>query len=87
MSMVHILAVITTKPGQRDAVLDLFRANVPAVKEEDGCIEYGAAVDADEHDVIVPNQAGHPLAHVLVPHGTHEETSECLVAHIREREF
>jgi quinol monooxygenase YgiN len=47
MSMVHILAVITTKPGQRDAVLDLFRANVPAVKAEDGCIEYGAAVDAD----------------------------------------
>ena len=47
MSMVHILAVITTKPGQRDAVLDLFRANVPAVEEEDGCIEYGAAIDTD----------------------------------------
>ena len=47
MSMVHILAVITTKSGQRDAVLDLFRANVPAVKEEDGCIEYGAAIDTD----------------------------------------
>lgn len=47
MSMVHVLAVITAKPGKRDAVLGLFNANVPAVREEDGCIEYGAVVDAD----------------------------------------
>ena len=47
MSMVHVIAVITTKPGMRSQVLDLFRANVPAVKSEDGCIEYGATVDAD----------------------------------------
>ena len=47
MSMVHVIAVITAKPGMRDQVLDLFSANVPAVKEEDGCIEYGAPVDAD----------------------------------------
>ena len=39
MSMVHVIAVITAKPGMRDQVLDLFSANVPAVKEEDGCIE------------------------------------------------
>ena len=45
--MIHVLAVITTKPGLRESVLELFRANVPAVKAEDGCIEYGAAVDAD----------------------------------------
>ena len=45
--MVHVLAMITAKPGQRDAVLEVFRANVPAVRAEDGCIEYGAAVDAD----------------------------------------
>ena len=47
MSMVLVIAVITAKPGMRDQVLDLFSANVPAVKEEDGCIEYGATVDAD----------------------------------------
>ena len=47
MSMVHVVAVITAKPGLREEVLGLFRANVPAVKEEDGCIEYGATVDAD----------------------------------------
>jgi quinol monooxygenase YgiN len=42
-----VLAIITTKPGMRDQILAQFRANVPAVKAEKGCIEYGAAVDAD----------------------------------------
>ena len=45
--MIHVLAVITAKPGMRDSILQAFRANVPAVRAEEGCIEYGAAVDAD----------------------------------------
>mgnify|MGYP003578479412 FL=1 len=45
--MIHVLAVITAKPGKRDEVLGHFRANVPAVRAEKGCIEYGAALDAD----------------------------------------
>ena len=45
--MIHVIAVITAKPGQRDSVLTPFRANVPAVRAEKGCIEYGAAIDAD----------------------------------------
>ena len=45
--MVHVIAVITAKPGKRDAILEAFRANVPNVRAEQGCIEYGAAVDAD----------------------------------------
>jgi quinol monooxygenase YgiN len=44
--MIHVVAVITAHPGQRDAVLALFRANLPAVRAEDGCIEYGPVVDA-----------------------------------------
>lgn len=44
--MIHVLAFITTQPGKRDEVLAAFRDNVPAVHAEDGCIEYGAAVDA-----------------------------------------
>ncbi len=44
--MIHILAMITTKPGQREAVLEAFRANMPAVHAEAGCIEYGPAIDA-----------------------------------------
>jgi quinol monooxygenase YgiN len=47
VSVVHVLAMITAKPGQRDALLETFHANVPAVRAEDGCIEYGAAVDVD----------------------------------------
>jgi quinol monooxygenase YgiN len=45
--MIHVVAVVTAKPGQRDSILRAFRANVPAVRAEKGCIEYGAAVDAD----------------------------------------
>ena len=45
--MIHVLAVITTKPGKREAVLREFRANMPAVHAEGGCIEYGPAVDAE----------------------------------------
>jgi quinol monooxygenase YgiN len=45
--MIHVIAVITAKPGQRASILTHFRANVPAVRAEQGCIEYGAAVDAD----------------------------------------
>ena len=45
--MIHVLAIITTKPGQRDTVLKAFQANMPAVHAEKGCIEYGPATDAD----------------------------------------
>ncbi len=47
MSMVHVLAVITAKPGLRDDIRTAFRANVPAVHAEDGCIEYGATIDTE----------------------------------------
>ncbi|MBE0615115.1 MAG: antibiotic biosynthesis monooxygenase [Burkholderiales bacterium] len=46
--MIHVVAVITAKPGMRDSILQTFRANVPAVKAEQGCIEYGAAVDFED---------------------------------------
>jgi quinol monooxygenase YgiN len=44
--MIHVIAIITTKPGQRAAVLKLFQANVPAVHAEQGCIEYVATTDS-----------------------------------------
>lgn len=53
--MIHVLAVITTKPGMRDTVLGHFRANVPAVRAEAGCIEYGAAIDATPGSPIQTN--------------------------------
>jgi quinol monooxygenase YgiN len=45
--VIHVLAIITAKPGMRDAILKEFRANMPAVRAEKGCIEYGPAVDAE----------------------------------------
>ena len=44
--MIHVVAVITAKPGNRDAILEAFRANMPAVHAEAGCIEYRMAIDA-----------------------------------------
>ena len=45
--MIHVVAIITAKPGKRDAILREFRANLAAVRAEKGCIEYGPAVDAE----------------------------------------
>ena len=45
--MIHVIAVITAKPGLRETILEHFRANVPAVLAEQGCIEYGAAIDTE----------------------------------------
>jgi quinol monooxygenase YgiN len=45
--MIHVIAIITAKPGKRDEILRHARANLAAVRAEKGCIEYGQAVDAD----------------------------------------
>lgn len=47
MTIVNVIAIITTKPGFRETVLETFRAVVPDVLAEEGCIEYGPTVDAD----------------------------------------
>jgi len=46
--MIHVIAVITAKQGKRAQILEYFNANVPNVLAEQGCIEYGAAVDAED---------------------------------------
>ena len=45
--MIHVIAIITAKPGMRGAILEAFHANMPAVHAEQGCIEYGPAADAE----------------------------------------
>jgi quinol monooxygenase YgiN len=45
--MIHVIALITAKPGQREALLELFREVIPAVHAEKGCIEYGPVIDAE----------------------------------------
>jgi quinol monooxygenase YgiN len=46
--MIHVVAVITAKPGQREAILAEARANLPAVRAEAGCIAYQPVIDAPE---------------------------------------
>jgi quinol monooxygenase YgiN len=45
--MIHVVAVITAKPGLRAEVLAAFQANRPAVLAEAGCIDYFASIDAE----------------------------------------
>ena len=76
--MIHVLAIITAKPGMRDAILKEFRANMPAVHAEQGCIEYGPVIDAgtspakygDDTFVVIEKweSADHLKAHAAAPH-------------------
>jgi quinol monooxygenase YgiN len=52
--MIRVVAVITAHPGRREEILTAFRANVPNVRAEKGCIEYASHIDAAD---IGPFQA------------------------------
>jgi quinol monooxygenase YgiN len=45
--MINVLAAISVKPGKRDEFVKIFKANVPNVRAETGCIEYVPTVDVD----------------------------------------
>jgi quinol monooxygenase YgiN len=79
--VIHVVAVLTAKPGQRETVLQHFAANRPKVLAEAGCIEYGAAIDtegmgaiqtpfgADTFVVIEKwESVDHLKAHAVAPH-------------------
>ena len=92
--MIHVVAVITAKPGQRAALLEAFAANRAAVLAEEGCIEYGATIDAqgiptskasfgdDTFVVIEKWETQAPLqAHAVAPHmKAHSEKTKELTA-------
>jgi quinol monooxygenase YgiN len=46
-AMIKVVAVVTALPGRRAELLALFRANMPAVHAENGCLEYQPYVDAE----------------------------------------
>lgn len=50
--MIHLVALLTAKPGQREALLAEFRQVMPKVHAEDGCIEYQPAIDAAGFDKV-----------------------------------
>jgi quinol monooxygenase YgiN len=43
--MIHVIATIEIAPGMRDDFLAAFAELVPDVRAEQGCLEYGPAVD------------------------------------------
>ena len=45
--MIHVIAIITAKPGQRGAILAAFRDILAEVRAEAGCIEYAPAIDSE----------------------------------------
>jgi quinol monooxygenase YgiN len=79
--MIHVLALVETTPGHRDDFLTEFAAVVVPVRQEAGCIEYGAAVDAttglsqqqplgEQFVLIIEKWASleHLQAHLVAPH-------------------
>lgn len=43
--MIHVIAEIEVREGMLETFLKEFRRIVPIVRDEDGCIDYGPAVD------------------------------------------
>lgn len=81
--MVHVVATIELQPGARARFLGEFQQIVPSVHAEDGCLEYGAAVDVptglpaqpplrDHVVVVVEKWRDVPAlqAHLAAPHMT-----------------
>jgi len=79
--MIHVLASIKIKPGKRDEFAAIFKANVPNVLAEDGCIRYEPTVDFPSgfdrqpplrDNVVVIIEAweslDHLKAHLAAPH-------------------
>lgn len=79
--MIHVIATIEVRPGRRDAFLGEFRNLVPLVLAEEGCIEYGPAVDVasgltaqpavrDDVATVVEKweSLDHLKAHLSAPH-------------------
>lgn len=46
--MIHVVAIITAKPGKRDELLAEFNQVVPLVHQENGCIEYQPVTDTEQ---------------------------------------
>ena len=45
--MIHVIASIQVKPGRVHEFLEIFKANIPAVRAEKGCIEYFPTMDVN----------------------------------------
>ncbi len=77
--MIHVLAQIETTPGHRDDFLAEFAKVAILVREEDGCIEYGAAVDTPT-GIPVQNFLGDNMVLIIEKWESNEHLKAHLVA-------
>ena len=73
--MIYVLASIKVKPGSKDEFLEIFKANVPEVLKEKGCIEYNPTVD---FEADTPRQVRDGSVVTIIEKW---ETVEDLIAH------
>tara|TARA_B100000929_G_scaffold169739_1_gene134444 strand:- start:108 stop:479 length:372 start_codon:yes stop_codon:yes gene_type:complete len=78
--MINVIASITVKASERDNFIEIFKANIPKVLEEEGCLEYSATVDFQTELPIQQMNANvvtviekwesfpHLEAHFIAPH-------------------
>ncbi|MBW1765483.1 MAG: antibiotic biosynthesis monooxygenase [Deltaproteobacteria bacterium] len=78
--MINVIASIRVKAGRRSEFLEVFKSNVPNVREEKGCIEYLPTVDIDadlppqvlDENVVTIIEKWESLealrAHLVAPH-------------------
>ena len=57
--MINVIASIRVKEGKRAELLEIFNTNVPAVRAEEGCIDYYPTVDV-QADFDYPPQDKDP---------------------------
>lgn len=75
--MIHVIATIELAPGCREEFLAEFRRLAPTVRQEQGCIEYGPAVDAAT-DISAHARKGDDVVTVV----EQWESVEALKAHL-----
>lgn len=78
--MIHVIASVHIKPGHLTEFIAIFKANIPEVLKEKGCIEYAPAIDVptgippqelDKNLVTVVekwNSIQDLKAHMVAPH-------------------
>lgn len=92
--MVHVFAIYQAHPGMRPKVFEFLRANTPAVRDEPGCLDYFASVDAldapglqapmgDDGFIVYERWADMDAfrAHAQAPHvATYRDNTRALIA-------
>ncbi len=76
--MINVIASIKIKEGQKNSFLDIFKANVPNVLAEKGCLEYIPTVDVDSG--LPPQQQDSSVVTILEKWASLDDLKAHLVA-------